>query len=62
VQGSATAGQHPLLILVGIFGGMMVFGVAGVFLGPVLAALAGWAAHHFPIRRAAMHRRDEDVA
>lgn len=62
VQGSATAGQHPLLILVGIFGGMMVFGVAGVFLGPVLAALAGWAAHHFPIRRAAMHRRGEGAA
>ncbi len=62
VQGKTTTGQHPLLILVGIFGGMMVFGVAGVFLGPVLAALAGWAAHHFPIRRAAMHRRGEGAA
>ncbi len=61
VQGNATTGQHPLLILVGIFGGMMVFGVAGVFLGPVVAALAGWSAHHFPIRRASMQRRG-DVA
>ena len=58
VQGSATTTQHPLLILVGIFGGMMVFGIAGVFLGPVLAALAGWATRKFPTRSAAMTMRD----
>ncbi|MEZ4365723.1 MAG: AI-2E family transporter [Kofleriaceae bacterium] len=57
VQGRETADQHPLLVLVGIFGGLAVFGVAGVFLGPVLAALAGWAAHHFPIRRQTLRRR-----
>jgi predicted PurR-regulated permease PerM len=39
----ATPHQHPLVILLGVFGGVTVFGAAGVFLGPVLAALAAWA-------------------
>ena len=33
---------HPLLVLVSIFGGLEAFGPAGVFLGPVVAALATW--------------------
>jgi predicted PurR-regulated permease PerM len=40
----ATPHQHPLLILLGVFGGVTAFGAVGVFLGPVLAALAAWAA------------------
>ena len=39
----ATPHQHPLLILLGVFGGVAAFGAAGVFLGPILAALAAWA-------------------
>lgn len=40
---SSRARLHPLLVLASIFGGLEVFGAAGVFLGPVLAALAVWA-------------------
>jgi predicted PurR-regulated permease PerM len=40
---SASSPLHPLLVLLSIFGGLRVFGVAGVFLGPVVAALAVWA-------------------
>jgi predicted PurR-regulated permease PerM len=39
----ATPHQHPLLILLGVFGGATAFGAPGVFVGPVLAALAAWA-------------------
>lgn len=35
--------MHPLLSLISIFGGLQAFGAAGVFMGPVLAALAVWA-------------------
>lgn len=40
---SAQTHMHPLLTLLGIFGGIQVFGAAGVFLGPVVAAIAVWA-------------------
>jgi predicted PurR-regulated permease PerM len=40
----ATPHQHPIMILLGIFGGVSVFGASGVFLGPILAALAAWVA------------------
>lgn len=39
---SSRAGMHPLLTLIGIFGGLEAFGPGGVFLGPVIAALAAW--------------------
>lgn len=39
----ATPQQHPLVILIGVFGGVAAFGGIGVFLGPILAALAAWA-------------------
>jgi predicted PurR-regulated permease PerM len=32
-------GMHPLVSLVSIFGGIQVFGIFGVFLGPILAAI-----------------------
>jgi predicted PurR-regulated permease PerM len=48
----ATPEQHPLLILLGVFGGVAAFGAPGVFLGPVLAALAAWAVLAASARRA----------
>jgi predicted PurR-regulated permease PerM len=38
----ATPHQHPLLILLGVFGGVTAFGAAGVLLGPIIAAIAAW--------------------
>lgn len=35
--------MHPLLALVAIFGGLAAFGFAGIFIGPVVAAMATWA-------------------
>jgi predicted PurR-regulated permease PerM len=35
--------MHPLLALVAIFGGLAAFGLAGIFIGPVAAAMATWA-------------------
>ena len=40
---SAQSNIHPLVMLVAIFGGIEFFGASGVFLGPVLAAVAIWA-------------------
>lgn len=42
VQGSQDH-MHPLIALLAIFGGLEVFGFAGVFVGPVVAACALWA-------------------
>lgn len=39
---SAQTNMHPLITLVAIFGGISAFGLAGVFLGPVIAAMAIW--------------------
>ena len=41
VQSSQTR-MHPLVTLLSIFGGIEVIGAAGVFLGPVIAAMAIW--------------------
>lgn len=41
VQSSRTQ-MHPLITLLGIFGGLEMFGAVGVFLGPVIAAMAVW--------------------
>ncbi len=41
VQSSQTR-MHPLVVLLGIFGGLEMFGAVGVFLGPVIAAMAVW--------------------
>ncbi|APR81762.1 Putative membrane protein [Minicystis rosea] len=40
---SAQTNIHPLVTLIAIFGGIEFFGASGVFLGPVLAAVAIWA-------------------
>jgi predicted PurR-regulated permease PerM len=42
VQSTQTR-MHPLLTLLSIFGGIELLGAAGVFLGPVIAAMAQWA-------------------
>ncbi len=41
VQGSQDD-MHPLIALLAIFGGIEMFGFAGVFIGPVVAACALW--------------------
>ncbi|MEZ4315427.1 MAG: AI-2E family transporter [Polyangiaceae bacterium] len=41
VQSSGTR-MHPLVTLLAIFGGIALLGWAGVFLGPVIAAMALW--------------------
>ena len=33
------SGMHPVLVLVGIFGGIQLFGVIGMIIGPVVVAL-----------------------
>jgi predicted PurR-regulated permease PerM len=42
---------HPLLLLAGIFGGIETLGAAGVFLGPVVAALVLWALETYANKR-----------
>jgi predicted PurR-regulated permease PerM len=39
---SAQGRMHPLLVLLGIFGGLGAVGPAGIFIGPVVAAMAIW--------------------
>jgi len=57
VQSSRTQ-MHPLIALLGIFGGLEMFGAVGVFLGPVIAAMAVWTVDTYaklhPPRREAM--------
>jgi len=40
---SDSGNLHPLLTVLAIFGGLATMGASGVFLGPVIAALAVWA-------------------
>jgi predicted PurR-regulated permease PerM len=39
VGGGGSAEAHPLLMLVGLLGGISVFGIAGVIVGPVIVSL-----------------------
>jgi predicted PurR-regulated permease PerM len=41
VQSSQTQ-LHPLLAVLGIFGGLELFGASGIVLGPIIAAMAFW--------------------
>lgn len=56
VQSSQSSRMHPLVVLLGIFGGLEFFGAVGVFLGPVIAAMAVWSVETYakfhPPRRA----------
>ncbi|WP_437545871.1 AI-2E family transporter [Sorangium sp. So ce367] len=40
---SSHGGMHPLIALLAIFGGLELFGAAGIFIGPVVAAIVLWA-------------------
>jgi predicted PurR-regulated permease PerM len=40
---SSSGNLHPLVTLMAIFGGLAALGASGVFLGPLVAALAQWA-------------------
>jgi len=51
---SARTTMHPLLIVLGIFGGLEAFGAAGVFLGPVVAAIAVWTVATYPMLKQRM--------
>lgn len=52
VQSSQTR-MHPLVTLLSIFGGLEVLGAAGVFLGPVIAAITIWTVDLY----AGLHRK-----
>jgi predicted PurR-regulated permease PerM len=54
VQSSRTQ-MHPLLTILGIFGGLELFGPAGIFLGPVVAVMAFWTVDTYS------HLRDQKV-
>lgn len=47
---------HPLMALLGIFGGLATLGPAGIFIGPVVAALVLWL-----IAYVAKQRHDQDT-
>lgn len=44
---------HPLMAILGIFGGLAVMGPAGIFIGPVVAALVLWLVDYVAKRRSA---------
>jgi predicted PurR-regulated permease PerM len=39
---SRGASMHPLMAMLGIFGGIAVMGMAGIFIGPIVSALVVW--------------------
>jgi predicted PurR-regulated permease PerM len=39
---SRGASMHPLMAMLGIFGGVAVMGMAGIFIGPIVSALVVW--------------------
>jgi predicted PurR-regulated permease PerM len=51
VQSTETS-IHPLLVLLGIFGGLEAFGPSGVFIGPLVAVTAVWAIQTYAAQRA----------
>lgn len=57
VQSSQTT-MHPLLALLSIFGGLEVFGAAGIFIGPVLAAIAVWVVDTYTELRSKQMQRE----
>jgi predicted PurR-regulated permease PerM len=44
---SSVGQMHPLLSLLAIFGGLATIGAGGVFLGPIIAALAWWTFEYY---------------
>jgi predicted PurR-regulated permease PerM len=60
VQSTQTR-MHPLLTLLSIFGGIDFFGMAGVFLGPVIAAMALWTIDTYAALRQKQQQRLVEV-
>lgn len=58
VQSSKTT-MHPLLVLLAIFGGLEAFGAPGIFIGPVIAAMALWIVDTYAELRIKHVRRQE---
>ena len=50
--------MHPLLVLLSLFGGLEVFGTSGVFIGPVLGAMAVWTFDRYATLRRKHQERD----
>jgi predicted PurR-regulated permease PerM len=61
VQSSQTS-MHPLLTLLSIFGGIELFGAAGVFLGPVIAAMVLWTIDTYAALREKQQKRVDVVS
>jgi predicted PurR-regulated permease PerM len=60
VQSTSTS-MHPFIALLGIFGGIELFGAAGVFLGPIVAAMAIWTIETYA-KLHAQGNRDREAA
>jgi predicted PurR-regulated permease PerM len=56
---SSRGEMHPLLVLLAIFGGLEAFGTAGIFVGPVIAAMALWIVDAYAELRIKQVRRTE---
>jgi predicted PurR-regulated permease PerM len=52
--------MHPLIVLLAIFGGIEAFGTSGIFIGPVVAALALWIIDTYADLRIKQIRRQRD--
>jgi predicted PurR-regulated permease PerM len=57
---SSRGEMHPLIVLLAIFGGIEAFGTSGIFLGPVVAALALWIIDTYADLRIKQIRRQRD--
>ena len=58
VQSAHSGHIHPLVVLLGIFGGLELFGAAGVFIGPIVAAMAIWTVDTYAHIRLRHNARD----
>ena len=59
---SSRSTMHPLLTLISIFGGLDAFGAVGIFIGPVIAAMALWIVDTYADLRAKQRMRQEAPA
>jgi predicted PurR-regulated permease PerM len=57
---SSRGEMHPLIVLLAIFGGIEAFGTSGIFIGPVVAALALWIIDTYADLRIKQIRRQRD--
>lgn len=59
---SSRAPMHPLFTLLSIFGGLSVWGAAGIFIGPVLAAITVWIIETYTDLRLKQIARDSSMS